>query len=192
MIKQDTKNNNLKFEIIFFATSIILALANFKYNSNYKYIMTILAMIFLAGKVGIYFLNNKAEKENNFKQIQTIQKVNKFINIVFVIFSALMLISILIEYFSNVDIKNKHQVTAMGITGVIIVLVVISILLAKKILIKYIYKQDISKTPEKYPVYLMLNIFIAAIILVILGILILLLLPYTGIKIFYWNSNLIK
>ena len=184
MNKQYDLTKNIKFEIIFFITSIILTLVNFKYKSDYRYLTLIFAIIFVGLKTIIYFLNNKAEKTKNTKLLESIKKYNKIINIIFAICMIFILIILIVSIFNNVNIKNKKDMSSIGISIVLIALVIISALLARKILIKYIFKQEIHTTSEKYPFFLLLSIIIGFVIFAILGMLILLSLPYLGIKIF--------
>lgn len=184
MNKQIELKNSLKFEIIFFITSIILTLVNFIYNSSYKHLMLIFMLIFLGIKISLYLLNNKAENTKNIRLLESIKKYNKIINRIFAACVMIFIISILASIFNTVNVKDKKNLEALGISIVIIALAVISALLSRKILIKYIFKQDIHKTPEKYPFFILLSIIIGFVIFLILGMLILFSLSYLGIKIF--------
>lgn len=184
MNKQYDLKKDIKFEIIFLITSIILTLVNFKYKSDYRDLTLIFAAIFVGLKTIIYFLNNKAEKTKNTKLLESIKKYNKIINRVFSVCMIFILIGVIVSIFNNVNIKDKKDISAIVISIILIALAIISALLARKILIKYIFKQEIHTASEKYPFFLLLNIIIGFVIFVILGMLILLSLPYLGIKIF--------
>ncbi len=188
MNKKTDMKQKLKFEIIFFATSIILSMINFTNNFENKYLLLILSIILVAFKIVFYFLYEKTEKENNISFLESIQKYNNILNIIFIIAMIFIIVKLVVSYSNNIDIKDKDQVSAILITIGVIVLIIISSLISSKILLKYIFKKGLKETPEKYPIFVLLNIILGFVIFLILILLVLLLLPYFGIRIFHWYN----